>query len=162
MQMYTRLKSNIHLNLVVCLLSCCGKLESHRDLSYHYYNPAGLFNFNSPVIHKQYEENRQNCLFMSQYNAILILANMLNCGVGDIKVEMQSHLALFLSQFVQNCCANFLLQYSFQEGVSIILSWIFKSYSDATATNTATTDATATASAANKTWIIVSFSRNAQ
>ena len=36
---------------------------------------------------------------------------------------------------------------------------LFKSFSDATAT--ATTNAIATASAANKTWIFKSFSRNA-
>ncbi len=39
-------------------------------------------------------------------------------------------------------------------------SWIFKSFSDATATANATTDATATASAANKSRIFKSFSRN--
>ncbi len=49
----------------------------------------------------------------------------------------------------------------------IIQSWIFKSFSDAAATTDATTDATidattdATASAANKTGIFKSFSRNA-
>ncbi len=43
------------------------------------------------------------------------------------------------------------------------LSWIFKSFNNATAPATAsdTTDTTATANAANKTWNFKSFSRNA-
>ncbi len=55
--------------------------------------------------------------------------------------------------------------------IEILLSWIFKSFSDvtsiaiaiviATATVTSTTNATSTVSAENKIWIFLSFLRNA-